>query len=499
MIKDNNTEYVDINCPYNNEENYDNNNNNIIDINQIKNPSNEICLKCKTNLQECSFCEGLFPNKDYEGHRSICGKLRSNILIKGDSYQCNFCKKFILIVNIQDHSRKCPDKKKEKNVIIEADPKVQCSFCHLDFTYEFIQEHEKNCSELKTQEYLLNEKYICGNCKEEHFQVQKATHDKVCKLLKARKEEIEKKIKELESKEVYPKFWSKNIKKYETINNFLSVCELQWNCNEYNIINNLIRDNLHILRGTHFLNSNFGSSYGINVTSAFISNIQRVQNKNLYLEYSKEKKNVQENFQPLINKFTVTERNYFYLGAFDNNDYTRLNGFENSMFLNNDVYINNGPYFYNFGTGLYFTNSFVQLKSIILRVFLNMCQNLYFHGNYFPMNSIDFKVYIYFASVIIGDCWVPKKCYSNRNMYKFNQPPIKWGNVHFDSVRSMDGSTFVVYDKKKTYPTYEIELTLRYNMISNYVGPFINPIPFKSVPPIIRGRFNNDENINNNK
>lgn len=501
MIKDNFINNMNYNNNNNNNNNNDiNPNSYVVDINsgeyiESENLDSNLCSICKENLLECVFCEGLFPQNILSSHKSLCGKLRENLLIKDDKYNCSNCNKYILIVDINTHSKNCVNGK-EKVLKYE----LKCVHCEKLFPYEFIQEHERSCSELKSQEFILNEKYKCAQCKEELYVIQKPTHDKVCEFLMNRKEEVEKKAKLLENQKIFPSNWSENIVKNEIVNENLTLAHLNPFSEEYTNITNQLSYYLHKLKTNHY-QTIFGGNCSINVTNASVSNIIRIQNKDLYQQYKKKKDFIQKQ-----NPFKQNEHSLFFVIPFSSSNYNSIrnygvdasfcwyqplynNGFRVLPNLNlNEVTCKNARYFRtSFQDLIPNINLSVLSKEFIGENFVNNNNNFY---NVYPyQRSIRISVFIYYCSVLTGDVWTPKikKCHDQNKFIEhimtLTKPPRKNNYNDFDSLSNPMKTFYAVFDKDQTYPTHEIELTLDITHGYQHFGGFGGRLPPIGIRP----------------
>ncbi len=384
--------------------------NNIIDINfqlindndqSIKNDLNiqhsnsniylkDICLDCENNLVKCELCEGYFEIKTfYEKHENFCILLHKLYEENGELIECTNCGSFIQFNDFLKHSNIC----KEQNKKIQTQ-KIECKFCDLVLPFEMIDKHEETCQKEHQENKIFREKIQCQYCNENVPISYVSSHESTCLKLKENNEKISEVIKN--SKVLYPEEWMDN-------DNLMHILKKDYD-EEYLFVEELMRKSMANVK---------------------IIEITRIQNKDLWEKYYREKLKVFKEKEECKEKF-------LFHGSKDiNYKIIYVSGFDISFAKEGEEH----------GRGIYF----------------------YKHAK--ATDGLAFKEsqrkYIFLAKVITGKS---KRCIPNKNRRK----PSFYDRdrfIYYDSITHVNNSQdkdrtnllYVVYNNEKAYPYYLVE------------------------------------------
>jgi len=350
----------------------------------------DICFECENNLIKCKICKGYFEfNIFFEKHESFCILLHKLYEENGELIDCTNCGSFIQFNDFLNHSEKC----KSQNKKIETQ-KIECKFCDLVLPIEMIDKHEETCQKEHQENKNFTEKIECQYCNENVPISYVSSHELTCLKLKENNEKISEVIKN--SKVIYPEEWMDSddlmytlIKDYDK---------------DYLFVEDLMRKTMANVK---------------------IIEISRIQNKDLWEKYYREKLKVFKEKEECNEKF-------LFHGSLDiNYKIIYVSGFDISFAKEGEEH----------GRGIYFYNN------------ANATDHLAFKDSQ--------RKYLFLAKVITGKS---KECIPNKARRK---PPFYDTDrfIYYDSIKNVknmkdkqiSNMQYVVYNNEKAYPYYLIE------------------------------------------
>lgn len=370
------------------------------------------CVDCKGLFLKCDLCEGYFFKETLNEHNTICKYLQDTYKAYQDSIPCVDCGELVFYDKYITHKTIC--------LSSESKEMSECSICNQQMPNFLLEEHEEECDKLHKQKSDLVQ-FRCELCgmSIDHFSFNK--HLKQCELYRDKLERIRLSLLEVNVK--FPSTWDNSEKRKEKyINKLISsatnhvfddvtLIEMARGETEWNEISNRIKMS--------------------NLCDKNIHNVLRVENKELYSRFYKNKiyKEREKGFK--------CETSYLFHGSRNLNPMIICNlGFDATFTSDLSSY----------GRGIYMHNKVD-----------DACWNAYYNNNY---NSYPVLMVI-FAEVITGVSY-----YSLPN--KINSPPLFNGNSRYDSVTDTDNllmkqdinQTYILYENDVAYPSYIVFLDL---------------------------------------
>jgi hypothetical protein len=363
----------------NDEEVYD-----INDINDYYKPTIP-CNRCVSKFIRCELCQGFFKVDFYhDKHRPLCVTLYEFNREQEEMLECPECGCLIELKDYLNHTEICAN---EVN--------VDCTICYKPFRLQLIEEHEKTC--LKTQEdmMLIGNKIDCSYCGEYIPLVNIEEHEKVCKEFQDNQKRLQEDMNK--GNIDYPEDWDNSKQEF--------LVKVDENSSEYTDI---------ITRMT------------LTAKNAQIINLWRIQNKQLYEKYFREKLKIKQE------KGFIEENILFYGNKHIKDDHIYKVGFDISYANDNQEY----------GRGIYFEK---RADKAIKNVEVEK-------GN---------KKTVFVCKVLTG---IP---YVSAIKQSYRKPPFYDESrfIYHDSITNIENFSnlkecdqiFVIYNNEKAYPSYLIE------------------------------------------